>query len=71
MSSPTIFWMRARIYEDMVKAAVDEALEKEKNRQKKAEEKAASGAPSGGKDKSESKVNSVKELDDLFASMDI
>ena len=58
-------------YEDMVKAAVEEALEKEKNRQKKAEEKAASGAPSGGKDKSESKVNSVKELDDLFASMDI
>lgn len=58
-------------YEDMVKAAVDEALEKEKNRQKKTEEKAASGAPSGGKDKAETKVNSVKELDDLFASMDL
>lgn len=58
-------------YQDMVTAAVNEALEKEKNRQKKAEEKAASGAPSGGKDKSESKVSTVKELDDLFASMDL
>ena len=58
-------------YQDMVNAAVKEAMDKEEARRKKAEDKAPSGAPSGGKDKSESKISSVKELDDLFNSMDL
>ena len=58
-------------YNDMIKIAVDEALAKEDARKKKVEEKAASGVPKGVSDKSESKINTVKELDDLFANMDL
>jgi len=57
-------------YEDMIKAAVADALAKETARQKKVEEKAASGAPKGH-DKGEHKITSVKELDDLFDNMDL
>ncbi|MBP5596726.1 MAG: hypothetical protein J6Y02_15170 [Pseudobutyrivibrio sp.] len=57
-------------YNDMIKAAVDEALAKETARQKKVEEKAASGAPKGH-DKGEQKITTVKELDDLFASIEL
>ena len=58
-------------YEDMVQAAVADALAKEEARKKKAEEKAASGVSEGAGDKGEHKVSSVKELDDLFANMDL
>ena len=57
-------------YNDMIKAAVDEALAKETARQKKVEEKAASGAPKG-QDKGEQKITTVKELDNLFANMEL
>lgn len=58
-------------YDDMVKAAVAEALAKEAARQKKAEEKAASGVSKGASDKGDAKITSVKELDDLFNGLDI
>lgn len=58
-------------YEDMIQAAVSEALAKEEARKKKVEEKAASGVPKGAGDKGESKISSVKELDDLFDNMDL
>lgn len=58
-------------FQDMIDAAVSEALSKEESRQKKVEEKAASGVTKGAKDKEETKINSVKELDDLFDSMDL
>lgn len=58
-------------FEDMVNAAVSDALAKEEARRKKVEEKAPSGAPSSVKDKGETKINSVQELDDLFANMDL
>ena len=58
-------------YEDLVQAAVKEALAKEATRKKKVEEKAATGAPKGASDKEEKTVSSVKDLDDLFNSMDL
>lgn len=58
-------------YEDMVKKAVDAALEKEEARQKKVEEKAASATSKSAADKEETKVSSVKDLDDVFAKMDL
>lgn len=58
-------------YEDMVKAAVDAALNKEKERQKKVDEKAASGTPGGSGEPSDSKVNTIADLDKLFNSMDL
>jgi hypothetical protein len=58
-------------YEDMVQAAVDKALAKEDARQKKVDEKAASSVSKGNADKGDTKITSVKELDDLFNSMDI
>ena len=58
-------------YDDLVQAAVKEALAKEATRKKKVEEKAASGAPKGVSDKEDKAVDSVKDLDDLFNSMDL
>lgn len=58
-------------YEDLVQAAVKEALAKEATRKKKVEEKAASGAPKGASDKEDKAITSVKELDDLFNSTDL
>ena len=58
-------------FQDMIDAAVSNALSKEEARRKKAEEKAPSGVPKGAGDKGETKISSVKELDDLFASMDL
>lgn len=57
-------------HEDLVQQAVSEALEKEKKRQDKVDEKASSPVGKGA-DKGETKINSVKELDDLFASIDL
>lgn len=58
-------------YDDMVKAAVAEALAKETARQKKAEEKAASSVSKGAAEKGDAKITSVKELDALFDTMEI
>ena len=58
-------------YQDMINAAVTEALAKEEARKKKVEDKAASGVPKGAGDKGDVKINSVKELDDLFANIDL
>ncbi len=58
-------------YEDMVQAAVAEALAKEEARRKKVEDKAASGVSKSPTDKGEHKISSVQELDELFANMDL
>lgn len=58
-------------FQEMIDSAVADALAKEESRKKKVEEKAASGVPKGAGDKGESKISSVKELDDLFANMDL
>ena len=58
-------------YKDMVAAAVQEAINKEHARQKKVEDSSASGVPKGNSDKSEKKVESVKDLDDIFSGMDL
>lgn len=58
-------------YEDMVQAAVADALAKEEARRKKVEDKAASGVTKAAGDKGEQKITSVKELDDLFANTDL
>lgn len=58
-------------YEEMVQAAVADALAKEEARRKKVEDKAASGVAKGAGDKGEHKITSVKELDDLFANTDL
>ncbi len=58
-------------FNDMIQAAVSEALSKEAERQKKVEEKSPSGVSKSPVDKGEQKISSVKELDDLFANMDL
>jgi len=58
-------------YKDMVKAAVDAALEKESSRKKKVDEQASSGVGSSPSDKEEAKITSVKDLDEVFGSMDL
>lgn len=58
-------------YDDMVKAAVDAALDKEKKRQEKVDSKSASATPGGGGDPGETKVETVADLDKLFGSMDL
>lgn len=58
-------------FNDMIQAAVTEALSKEAERQKKVEEKSPSGVSKSPTDKGEQKISSVKELDDLFANMDL
>lgn len=58
-------------HDDLVQAAVKEALAKEATRKKKVEEKAATAAPKGASDKEEEAISSVKDLDDVFNSMDL
>lgn len=58
-------------YKDMVQAAVDAALAKESNRKKKVDEQASSGVGSSPSDKEEAKISSVKDLDEVFGSMDL
>lgn len=58
-------------YEDMIQAAVAEALAKEEARRKKVEDKAASGVTKTPGDKGEHKISSIKELDDFFANTDL
>ena len=58
-------------YKDMVASAVQDALAKEQARQKKVEDSSASGVPKSVSDKGETKIDSVKALDELFASTDL
>lgn len=58
-------------FNDMIQAAVTEALSKEADRQKKVEEKSPSSVSKSPTDKGEQKISSVKELDDLFANIDL
>lgn len=58
-------------YDDMVQAAVEAALDKERKRKKKVDENSPSPAPKGNSDKDENKLTTVKDLDDLFASIDL
>lgn len=58
-------------YQDMVNQAVADALAKEEARRKKIEDKAPSGVSKAPGDKSESKISSVKDLDDVFANVDL
>lgn len=58
-------------FDSLVQSAVDAALAKESERKKKVEDKAASGVSKTQSDKEEAKIESVKDLDDLFAGMDI
>lgn len=58
-------------YEDLVQAAVEEALNKEKERQKKVKGNSPTPSPSGGGEPGEAKIESVADLDKLFGSMDL
>lgn len=58
-------------YEDMVQAAVDAALGKEKDRQKKVEDKASSPTPDGKGAPEDGKINTIEDLDKLFGSMNL
>ena len=58
-------------YEDMVKAAVQEALDKEKSRKDKVKDKAATPVAGGGDNPDETKISTVADLDKLFGSMDL
>ncbi len=58
-------------HDDMVKAAVEAALNKEKERKDKVNGKAASPTPGGGNEPGETKIESVADLDKLFGSMDL
>jgi hypothetical protein len=58
-------------YDDMIQAAVTEALSKEAERQKKVDEKSATGVTKTPADKGDQKISTVQELDDLFANMDL
>ena len=58
-------------YDDMVQVAVQEALQKEEARKEKAKDKSASSVEKSPADKDEAKVDSVKDLDDLFANTDL
>lgn len=58
-------------YEDLVKAAVEEALNKEQERQDKVKNKSASPTPGGGGEPGESEIKTVQDLDKLFGSMNL
>lgn len=58
-------------YNDMIQAAVADALKKEQGRKKKVDEKSTNPVPGGSGDPEDKKINSVKDLDDLFSSMDL
>ena len=58
-------------YDDMVKAAVDAALGKEKDRQEKVKKKSTSPTPDGKSTPDEGKINTIEDLDKLFSGMDL
>jgi len=58
-------------YDDMIQAAVKEALSKENERKKKVDENSTSPAPDNQGAPEEGKINSVSELDKLFSGLDL
>lgn len=58
-------------YNDMIQAAIDEALKKEQDRKDKVSKHGTEKVPGGGGTPEEKKINSVQELDDLFNNMDL
>lgn len=58
-------------YDDMIQKAVADALSKEKERKDKVKEKGTEPVPGGGGEPDEKKINSVKDLDAVFGSMDL
>ena len=59
-------------FQTIVQREIDSAVKAERDRSKKATSKAASAADTGHNDgASDKKINSVKELDDLFNGMDL
>ena len=58
-------------YNDMVQKAVSDALNKEKERKTKVKDKGTEPVPGGGGEPEDKKINSVKDLDTFFGSMDL
>ena len=58
-------------YDDMIQSAIADALKKEQDRKDKVDKHGSEKVPGGGGTPDEKKINSVKELDDLFGSMDL
>ena len=59
-------------FQTIVQREIDSAVQAERDRSKKATSKAASAADTGHNDgASDKKINSVKDLDDLFNGMDL
>lgn len=58
-------------WQDMLKAAADEALEKEKTRKDKVKEKSPTPNPDGKGEPGDEKINTVADLDKLFNGMDL
>ena len=55
----------------MIKAAVSDAVKKEQQRKTKVDKHGSEKVPGGGGTPEDKKINSVKELDDLFGGMDL
>ncbi len=58
-------------YNDMIQAAVQEALNKEQKRKEKVKDHGSDKVPGGSGDPEDKKINSVKDLDAVFGSMDL
>lgn len=58
-------------YDEMIQAAVADALKKEQDRKDKVDKHGTKKVPDGGDPPEDKKINSVKELDDLFGGMDL
>lgn len=58
-------------FQDMIDSAVEEAVKKEQERQAKVKEKSVSSTDKGAGGAEPGKINSVKDLDSLFNSMDL
>ena len=59
-------------FQSIMQAQIDAAVQAERDRSKKATDKSASGVDTGpGDGETEKKINSVKDLDNLFNGMDL
>lgn len=58
-------------FDDMLKSAVADAVKKEQQRKDKVKDHGSEKVPGGGGTPDDKKINSVKELDDLFGGMDL
>lgn len=59
-------------FQSIMQAQIDAAVQAERDRSKKATDKSASGVDTGhGDSETEKKINSVKDLDNLFNGMDL